>query len=402
MKSNSTPKATPTDGWANIEMIDDIPGQTQILKFSLLNKIDEPKYWTSMANAIRRTILADLPNYLPSRDMMNVIESTSMLNPDVLSQRLHLCPVRVEKLIGLDNPQGIMIKANIQNTGSQIRSVYLRDLMVEGFDDPADFWTQPDTLWTRLQPGQGIELTTTLQFGTSYTIDTGFQPCAATRYVFASHEDVLQQMMSKMTFKNEQDKELYRIAHQEQAVWRTKEGHPVEFIFTMESLGAYPVQEIIPTACLILEKRYHKMQVILDRLQEQAQNRPPWSIHDVIRVEKYTGDLQAFDFTISYENETIANHWTQRIRRDKEVQYIGYRIPHPQDHVVIIRIALHKKPDELINYFNDCVEKLKEHASGLEKEWESHRQLWRQRSPLPPVPGWEDWVESHIFEILKQ
>lgn len=406
VSQETTPKEPQViTGFDNIEFIDDPHGQIQTVKFNLRNPTKgNPTYLVSMANALRRTIIADLPNYLASRELTQFNIANSVLNHDVLTQRLHLCPIRLENLIKHDNPTGIMIRGNLTNETKQIRSVYLHELQVEGYEDPAEFWTHPEILWTRLQPGQQIEFSTLLEFGTSHRNDSGFQPCSAVRYTFATSDAAMDKIIEKKTFKTEEDKERFRVGHREQGVHRLQDGTPYEYQFQLESLGVYPPQEVVPSACLILEGRYAQIQVILDRVANHVKNgemkQGVIKIEDVITVQKYKGELEAFDFVIYYENDTLGNQWTQQIRTDDTVKFIGYRIPHPQDPLVVIRIALNEHSEDYNEYMLECIEKLKEHAAKLEKFWVDIRKMWHQRCPLPEMKDWEDWVQSRIFEIV--
>lgn len=396
-------------GWDLIEIINDEQGQLQTIKCVLRNDKDkdDAKYSPAMANAIRRTMIADLPNYQPSREMMNVIESTSMLNPDILSHRLHLCPVKLENIIEKENPNNLLIKCFVQNNGNIIQNVYLKDLVVDGFEDPADFWTHPDVLWTKIQPGQKINLTTPLEFGTAHNKDSAYQPCSAVRYVFGTSEEVMEEMIADKTFTSEQEKEEYKVAHKEQAVWKTRDGNPVEYQFQFDNLGSYPVQEVIPTACLIIENRYTKVQTTLNRIKNmilsgELKNRSPWIIDNVIKITNYSGELNAFEFFIFNENDTMANQWTQVIRRDKDVKFVGYRITHPQDSFVLIRLALHQPQEDTIEYLVACIDKLVEHAIDLERQWKETREQWYDRCPIPRVKGWNEWVIKNIYEIIQE
>lgn len=399
------------DGWAHIQYEQHPTTGLESCICFLRNPLQgDSLYLPCMANAIRRTILADLPSYLPSRHSIQFIDTTSVLHSDMLSQRLHLCPVRMERLIQMEEPPtSILIQANIQNQGSMIQSVYLKDLMVEGFENPEDFWTNPSILWTRLQPGQSLQMNTTLEFGTSHTKDSGFQPCAGVRYTFTTSEDVLEAMVQQHSNKlqTEEQIEIFKKGHREQAVWKTQDGNPMEYVFQFDNLGAYPIQEVIPLACLILEKRFQRMSQLLERcliiLQEEGLDQyNKIHIPEQMKIETYSGEYNAFEITVFHENDTIMNEWTRKIRRDNRIEYIGYRMPHPQDPFAIVRIALNDKPTDTQTYLKNTLTVMKEYADEILQAWNGIRQQFRDRSPVPTVPVWEDWIESHIYEIIHE
>lgn len=57
-----------------------------------------------------------------------------------------------------------------------------------------------------------------------------------------------------------------------------------------------------------------------------------------ITVEKDTKVPNAFVFTISKEDHTLANMLRAQLLKDPQVIFAGYKIPHPLEHKVILRI----------------------------------------------------------------
>lgn len=358
-------------------------------------------YFPSMANAIRRTILSDLPNYLPSRNLMSFQTCTSMIHQDMLSLRFHLCPIRI--LSVFENSSDITLFANISNETAQIQDVLLKQITIQRKEEqvsPEEFWTNPDILFTRLKPGQKIEFSCPVEFGSSSSKNAGFQPCAAVRYIFTTKPEEMDSIISTKTFATPEDELSFRKGHAEQAIWKNKEEQPMEYQFFMENIGCYPSQEVIPTALFIIGKRFQRMSSLFTLLLNQKIEFP--TIPKQMIVSPYNGTYRAFDITIYNETETTVDHWTQYVRRDPDVEYVGYRIPHPMDPIIVIRIALKQQPTDTMEYVSNCLMKLKEHTEQLYSFWETQREEWWKQCPEKKTPKWDAWMEEIIYQILPQ
>jgi len=44
---------------------------------------------------------------------------------------------------------------------------------------------------------------------------------------------------------------------------------------------------------------------------------------------------------------------------------------------------------------------MKEHGDKLINFWRELGEQFKDRCPIPATPGWNEWIEDHIFEIIQ-
>lgn len=141
---------------------------------------------TSVVNALRRIILAEVPYVATCRDDaraagvpggFTVRENTGRLHHDMLCDRVALVPIHLTRA-ELDNfiPGSITVNLRVANNGAVRRNVTSKDFETMLFgkphpNAPSCFPPDPVTgdwpLVTRLYPGEKIDMTATLEKGTA-------------------------------------------------------------------------------------------------------------------------------------------------------------------------------------------------------------------------------------------
>jgi DNA-directed RNA polymerase II subunit RPB11 len=86
-----------------------------------------------------------------------------------------------------------------------------------------------------------------------------------------------------------------------------------------------------------------------------------------IAVEKDTKVPNAVVFTISKEDHTLANMLRAQLLKDPQVIFAGYKIPHPLEHKVILRVQTVSHEYSPIQAIENAIKDLIEEMDMLEK-----------------------------------
>ena len=380
------------------------------LKFTIRNERGkESQYPPCFANSLRRTIIADLPTYLISRKQIHFTEATSMIHQDMLTHRLHISPICLDKVIRLEQPASLEFVCDVANPDDEMHDVLLRHFIPKYLDEelnPEDFWTNPDILIAKLRSGQAIRCQGSFHLGTSYTEDSGFQCVAATRYVNGTSEEVLQRNFEAAKAKGlilPGQEELWLVNHREQAVDHNDDGCPMEYQYTMESLGVYQPLDIVPVAAWILENRFTNIsQTLEDWLNhyQDMEGRESWKQGNHLDVTWYEAEgVPALDLRFSHENETLSDLLTYWIRRDPRVKFVGFRIPHPLDKLVIIRVSL-TNSTRTKEGAHDIIHLVKEHVDKLAKQWADFGAEFSEKASYELSDEMKIWLRESLPKIL--
>ena len=92
------------------------------LDFQIVNKEEnEIPIKVSFVNALRRTILSDIPIVTPSEIKTQFIKNSSMLNNEILAHRMNLLSVINDDFVD-KNFDNIVIKLNKENNKDEIET----------------------------------------------------------------------------------------------------------------------------------------------------------------------------------------------------------------------------------------------------------------------------------------
>ena len=123
------------------------------------------KLKTGFVNGLRRIMMSDIPIHCISTHKINFINNTCMFDNEYLKHRLGLVSIKNNTLKDLND---IVLSINKKNNTDEIISVYMGDFTVKQRDDDLkieNIIKFPKTLFTKLKPGQQIEIQTTLEEG---------------------------------------------------------------------------------------------------------------------------------------------------------------------------------------------------------------------------------------------
>ena len=333
----------------------------------------------SIANALRRTILADIPllgfkTFPHHENDANFIKNTTRLNNEILKQRLMCIPVHIKDLTSDFRNLVIEIKkVNESESTEYVTTEHFRikDITSDSYLSenatrkifPPDPITNGYIIFCRLKPristelpGEEIDIEAKLSIRTAdensaYNVTS---TCAYGMTVDKFTQDSKWQEIKEKIITDEMKEESIEIVKQN---WYNHEGkrHVIDdsYDFILETIGIYTNNEIMGLACDILVDRLTKL---MNSTQQDELN-----ISKSISTIKNCYDiiLPDIDYTIGKTVEYMLNKKFYKSTDTKNLSYIGFVKLHPHDSHSIIRMAFLDGEGDMIslckqNMMNSC------------------------------------------------
>jgi len=318
----------------------------------------------SVANAIRRTILTEIPIvcFITEYEAENTCvfyENTSRLHNEILKQRLSCIPVMEKSLERL--PNKYILEVDVENTTDNILYVTTEDFKIRNKTTneylsqidtrrlfPADTLTNSFIDFVRLRPKvsdmiPGEKIKFECDFSVSNAKKSScynvVSKCAYNytpnlekiRSVWEEHQNKL---LSEDIPKTEIDfqKRNFMILDSQR--------HYIEnsFDFVIQSIGIYSNIEIVKKACAILQNKFMDMYQLLDA------DSVPIRISETTVEHSYDIELENEDYTIGKFLEYIL--YEIYYVKEKTLTFCGFRKMHPHDESGTIRIAFVDRTDK--------------------------------------------------------
>lgn len=349
-----------------------------ILKFTI-SSID-----VSFVNALRRTILSDIPIIVfktspYEQNKCNIISNTTRLNNEIIKHRLSNIPIHIKDLnINLDdyileideeNTSDTMIMLTTENF--KIRNLKTNTLLDDNdikkifppFIAPtgtSEYYIDFVRLNPRLSetiPGEKLKLTCGLSIGTARedgafnVVGTCSYGCSPNINKINEEVEIRKEKWSKEG-KNKEEVEF------EAKNWKLLEGMRYviknSFDFIIETIGIYENNELLIIACNILIDKLINLKNIInnDEIEISISNTTMENCYDIkLLNEDYTigNMLNYVIYEVYYKQMDLIN-------------YIGFKKLHPHDNYSIIRIAFNNEEpkervkDILVNSIDKTIE----------------------------------------------
>lgn len=343
----------------------------------------------SLANAIRRTILSDIPLVVfrtspHEQNKANIIANTSRLNNEIIKQRLSCIPIHIKDVenFPLKNYQ---LEVNVENitdttmyvttenfvindlvTGQPISEAKIREIF------PADDYTGYFIDFVRLRPkiseelpGEKIHLTCELSIGSAKE-DGMFNSVSTCSYGFTvdsvAQEAALEKLKQswKDEGKNAADVEF------EAKNWKLLDGLRItkkdSFDFIVQTIGIYDNVELIHKACEILIEKLQQQDTLIEKDElsiEKSQNTMSNSYDIILENEDYTIGkvIEYIMYTKFYETKTLT--------------FCGFKKMHPHDMQSIIRVAYRDAIDisTIKGHLKECLDDAVQVFTKVKKEF---------------------------------
>jgi DNA-directed RNA polymerase subunit L len=319
----------------------------------------------SYVNAIRRTILSDIPIVVfkttpYEENKANIISNTSRLNNEIIKQRLSCIPICISDFKEMPL-KDYLLEIDVENNTDTTMIVTTKDFKIRNlvtnkyleskevkkifppFVSPTGIEYFIDFLRLRPKisdeiPGEKIKLTCEFSLSTARD-DSMFNVTGTCSYGCTSDPIKMEEQLEirKQKWKDEGKTEAE--IKFEAANWRLLEGlryvKKFSFDFILQSVGIYENEQIIIKACDILQEKFENMNKLLqeDEMEIKASDNTMENCYDITLVNE--------DYTIG----NILNYELYQIFYSdlKLLDYVGFKKIHPHDDDSLLRIALTDK-----------------------------------------------------------
>ena len=307
----------------------------------------------SIANALRRTILSDIPTIVfdTNKDKINITSNTTRFHNEILKQRLGCIPVHIKDTEGIEH---LKVELDVNNLTDSLLYVttknfkilnvltnkYLSDSQVHSIFPPNKI-TNHHILFTRLRPKISNDIP-----GEMIKLDVKFK-------VATAKEDGMYNVVSTCAYGNTPDKVEQHNRWQEIAEQLESQGVPStkidyqrqdwytlqakrhfiadSFDFKIETIGIFDHNEIIHKALDILIKKLDKILKNCEN-EEIELNRNATAMENAFDIK-----LLGEDYTIGKVLEYILHE--EYYKKNSTLSYVGFIKKHPM--MIIQLLELH-------------------------------------------------------------
>ena len=317
----------------------------------------------SLANAIRRTILSDIPLVVfrttpYEQNKANIIANTSRLNNEILKQRLSCIPIHIKDVddFPLKNYQ---LEVNVENITDTMMYVTTENFVINDLVSgkpigeaknreifPADDYTGYFIDFVRLRPkiseelpGEKIHLTCELSIGTAKE-DGMFNAVSTCSYGYTVDTVAQEATLEKLKQKWKDEGKNADEVNFEAKNWKLLDGMRItkqdSFDFIIQTVGVFDNIELVQKACEILIDKLQYQDSLIEKDElviEKSQNTMANSYDIILENEDYTIGkvLEYFMYTKFYETKILT--------------FCGFKKMHPHDSQSIIRVAYREPID---------------------------------------------------------
>ena len=382
---------------------DSIPFQKDGITTFKLENID-----VSLVNAIRRTIMSDIPNVAFYFDAKNVdpknadikVETNdSPLHNEFISQRLSMIPIHASAdEIKSWNPDEFKFEIDVENNSSEYLEVTSADIKVLKFDPlssqfnetdkktrdaffPKNSITQDHILITKLPPKK--KLSTKFSVTMKAKKETAMKhACWSMTSLCTFENDIDDNLREKYEKKfveerkelmdEESAKRRYATLEYQRAFKTNEYNEPNCFVFKLESECGVSNEQIFSLAMDRLMLRLKKIKFDLDsepnvdKTAMSFEKSRPGEIGKMCSIQ-----IEDEDHTIGNLLQAMIYNMYIRPKKEKEmkIDYIGYYLPHPLQRSIILKIRSSLDEDDLCTVLQDSVTKIVQLINNLKEEW---------------------------------
>lgn len=319
----------------------------------------------SLSNAIRRTILSDIPTIcfkteLYVDNMCKFETNTSRLHNEILKQRLGCIPVHEKVTIGkeLSDPLSgkYMIELDVKNDTDELMFVTTEHFKIKNKMNghyltkeerdkifPKDSITGYYIDFARLRPkisdsipGEEIKMTADFSVGTAKynSMYNVVSKCAYSNTIdVVKKNTVWDEMYAKLKETEENTKEEIEFEKRNfEALDAQRYFIKDSFDFVIKSVGVYENVEIVKMACIILQNKF------VDLIKDIDSDTLIITQSETTMENCYDCILENEDYTIGKVIEYLL--YDRFFEREKKLTYCGFKKFHPFDTHSVIRLAL--------------------------------------------------------------
>jgi DNA-directed RNA polymerase alpha subunit len=320
----------------------------------------------SLANAIRRTILSDIPTIVfkttpYEQNKATILVNTTRLNNEIIKQRLSCIPIHISDLqmpiknylleVDVENNTDTIIYVTTENF--KIKNIttnqYLSEKDNKAIFPPNDY-TGYYIDFVRLRPkisddlpGEKIHLTCEFSIDTAKE-DGSFNVVSTCSYGFTPDQVKIDQELRKKSQQWKDEGFTEETIKFESKNWKLLDGLRItkqdSFDFIIQTVGVYTNYEIFNKACDIIVNKLIDLDTIIET--------------DELKIERSLNTMDhSYDVILENEDYTIGKTiefmlYTKFFENMKTLSFCGFKKMHPHDADSIIRVAYHEPTDKLV------------------------------------------------------
>ena len=312
----------------------------------------------SLANAIRRTILADIKIVVfktspYEENKSTIMVNTSRLNNEIIKQRLSCIPIHIKDIedIPLKN---YLLEVNVENITDSILFVTTEDFTITNLLTdkklnetdvrkifPANDYTGNFIDFVRLRPkisdelpGEKLHLTCELSIGTAKE-DGMFNVASTCSYGYTIDEAKIETELSKKIQTWKDDGLKPEEIDFEAANWKLLDAMRItkidSFDFILQTIGVFTNYELLDKACDILLNKLIGFDTLIET-------------DELVIIKSQNTMANSYDIILENEDYTIGKIieymlYSKFYEGIKKLTYCGFKKMHPHDTDSIIRVA---------------------------------------------------------------
>jgi len=318
----------------------------------------------SLANAIRRTVLSDIPiNAIHTEtyqdNQCTIHTNTSRLHNEILKHRLSSIPIHMTDLDIL--PDNYVLELDVENNTDNMIIVTTEDFRIRNKNSdkyltkdetrrifPSNPKTNMFIDFTRLRPSIGNSIPgEKIKLTAEFSVKKASENSMFNVVSKISYGNTIDLVKAKENWDIKENKLLSESESKTDIEVKRKNYYLLDaqrqykensFDFVVQSIGIYENKEIIKKACEILVKKFTNLINMIDSglIVVKPSETTMDNCYDIIlENEDYTlGKVLEF---ILYENEYV---------KDQQLSFCGFKKFHPHDEDSTIRVAFNKPGDK--------------------------------------------------------
>jgi len=316
----------------------------------------------SLANAIRRTILSDIPTLAfdaENKDYCKIDKNTGRLHNEILKHRLCCIPIHMNELDIL--PGNYTMELDMRNDGDNMIYVTTENFKIKNKTN-GNYLTEEETRkifppsiktnmyidFARLRPkigptipGEHIKLTCefTLRTAKDNSTYNVVSKCAYGNTIDAvKAKDVWEGIENKMRAEESTNDEIsfqkknYYLLDAQRSFLKDS------YDFVIQTVGVYNNKDIVKKGCVVLQNK------LVELIQNIDSDVVPIKMSETTVDNSYDIVLENEDYTIGKALEYIL--YEKHYNGDKILTYCGFKKFHPHDDDSILRIAFTQQADK--------------------------------------------------------
>ena len=311
----------------------------------------------SLANALRRTLLSNIPMVIfrtsPNIENKSVIHvNTSRLNNEIIKQRLSCIPIHIKNVEEFPLKNYLMevhIENNTDNimfittehftikelvTGKELPKDKVREIFPP--DDTTGYYIDFVRLRPRISdeiPGEKLHLTCEFDIGSAKE-DGMFNAVSTCSYGFSIDTALQEAQLAKKLQTWKDEGKTQEQLNFEAENWKLLEGKRItkkdSFDFVLQSVGVYTNDELLNAACKIIIQQLGELDTIIEK--------------DELEIKNAESTLSnCFDVILENEDYTIGKILEyclySKFYDTNILTFCGFKKLHPHDTYSIIRLA---------------------------------------------------------------